>query len=112
VSGSVAPVPPLTPEAIVEALRPVEDPEIGISIVELGLLRGVEIEDETGDVLVSLTLTSPMCPLGPEILAAVKARAGAVPGVARASVALVWSPPWDPRIDASEDARAELGIWD
>jgi metal-sulfur cluster biosynthetic enzyme len=100
------------PEAIVEALRPVEDPEIGISIVDLGLLRGVEVEDETGKVLVTMTLTSPMCPLGPQIMAAVKSAAAAVPGVGGASVQLVWSPPWDPRVDATDDVKAELGIWD
>lgn len=101
-----------TPEAIVEALRPVEDPEIGISIVDLGLLRGVEVEDETGKVLVTMTLTSPMCPLGPQIMAAVKSAAAAVPGVGEAGVQLVWSPPWDPRLDATDDVKAELGIWD
>lgn len=106
------PVPPPTPEALVEALRVVEDPEIGISIVDLGLLRGIEVEDETGSVTIALTLTSPMCPLGPEILAAVKQRAASVPGVARADVQLVWSPLWDPRVDATEDVKAELGIWD
>jgi metal-sulfur cluster biosynthetic enzyme len=102
----------LSPATIVDALRPVEDPEIGISIVDLGLLRGVEVEDETGRVLVSLTLTSPMCPLGPEIVAAVKEHAAAVPGVSAAEVRLVWSPPWDPRVDATDDVKAELGIWD
>ncbi len=100
------------PEAIVEALRPVEDPEMGISIVDLGLLRGVEVEDETGKVLVTMTLTSPMCPMGPQIMAAVKSAAAAVPGVVSASVQLAWSPPWDPRTDASDDVKAELGIWD
>lgn len=100
------------PEAIVEALRSVEDPEMGISIVDLGLLRGVEVEDETGKVLVTMTLTSPMCPMGPQIMAAVKSAAAAVPGVVAASVQLAWSPPWDPRIDATDDVKAELGIWD
>ncbi|MHB8079510.1 MAG: metal-sulfur cluster assembly factor [Candidatus Krumholzibacteriia bacterium] len=109
--GSPRPAAP-TPETIVEALRPVEDPEIGISIVDLGLLRGVEVDDETGKVLVSMTLTSPMCPLGPQILAAVKSAAAAVPGVGAANVQLVWSPPWDPRVDATDDVKAELGLWD
>ncbi len=102
----------LTPELIVEALRPVEDPEIGVSIVDLGLLRGVEVEEESAAVKISLTLTSPMCPLGPEIVAAVKQHAAAVPGVSRAEVALVWSPPWDPRLDATDEVKAELGIWE
>lgn len=100
------------PEVIVDALRQVEDPEIGISIVDLGLLRGVEVEDETGKVFVTMTLTSPMCPMGPRIMAEVKSAAAAVPGVTAASVQLAWSPPWDPRIDATDDVKAELGIWD
>jgi metal-sulfur cluster biosynthetic enzyme len=103
--------PPPEPAAVIEAIRPVEDPELCISIVDLGLLRGVEVEDDTGQVVVSLTLTSPMCPLGPQIIAAVKLAVEALPGVASARVDLVWSPPWDPRVDASEDARAELGLW-
>ena len=89
-----------------------EDPEIGISIVDLGLLRGVEVEDDSGRVIVSLTLTSPMCPLGPQIIAAVKRTVEALPGVTVAIVNLVWSPPWDPRVDATDDVKAELGIWD
>jgi metal-sulfur cluster biosynthetic enzyme len=101
-----------TPEEVREALRVVEDPEIGISIVDLGLLRGVEVEDETGNVKVALTLTSPMCPMGPELMSAVKLCASKLPGVARAEVQLVWRPPWDPRLDASDEVKAELGIWD
>ncbi len=108
------PVPagPPPPGRVLEALRPVVDPELDISIVELGLVRGVEVEPDSGRVEVSLTLTSPMCPLGPEIVAAVRSHAARVPGVSQVEVALVWSPLWDPRVDASEEARAELGIWD
>ncbi|MBA4378595.1 MAG: hypothetical protein C0395_08105 [Gemmatimonas sp.] len=105
-----APLP--TPEAVVEALRPVMDPELNLSIVDLGLLRGVQVEDETGDVTVELTLTSPMCPLGPQIVAATRDAGLSVPGVRNCQVDLVWSPPWDPRADATEDVKAELGIWD
>lgn len=101
-----------SPNAIVEALRPVVDPELNMSIVDLGLLRGVQVEDETGDVSIDLTLTSPMCPLGPQIVAAVRDAALGVPGVKNCLVDLVWSPPWDPRADASEDVKAQLGIWD
>jgi metal-sulfur cluster biosynthetic enzyme len=53
-----------------------------------------------------------MCPLGPEIMAATKNAAEKVPGVTEAEIQLVWSPLWDPRVDASDDAKAELGIWD
>jgi metal-sulfur cluster biosynthetic enzyme len=88
------------------------DPELDISIVDLGLVRGIEVQDDTGHVHIQLTLTSPMCPLGPEIIAATRTAASRVVGVAAVEVDLVWSPLWDPRLDASEEARAQLGIWD
>ena len=53
-----------------------------------------------------------MCPLGPQIIAAVRAAAESLPDVSAADVQLVWSPLWDPRVDATEDGKAELGIWD
>ena len=101
-----------TPMSVLDGLRPVIDPELDISIVDLGLVRGVSVQDDTAHVDIDLTLTSPMCPLGPEIMAATKLAAEKVPGVASAEIQLVWSPLWDPRVDASEDAKAELGIWD
>jgi metal-sulfur cluster biosynthetic enzyme len=101
-----------TPEAVLEGLRPVIDPELNISIVDLGLVRGIRVEEDTAQVEIDLTLTSPMCPLGPEIMAATKGAAERVEGVKAAAINLVWAPPWDPRIDASDDAKAELGIWD
>jgi len=101
-----------TPMSVLDGLRPVMDPELNLSIVDLGLVRGVTVEDDSGKVDIDLTLTSPMCPLGPEIMAATKLAAERVPGVSGADINLVWSPMWDPRVDASEDAKAELGIWD
>jgi metal-sulfur cluster biosynthetic enzyme len=101
-----------TPEAVLDGLRPVIDPELNISIVDLGLVRGISVADDTGHVDIDLTLTSPMCPLGPEIMAATKNAAEKVAGVSGAEIQLVWSPLWDPRVDASEEAKAELGIWD
>lgn len=101
-----------TTMSVLDGLRPVMDPEMNLSIVDLGLIRGISVNDETGHVDIDLTLTSPMCPLGPEIMAATKNAAEKVDGVSGAEVSLVWSPMWDPRVDASEDARAELGIWD
>lgn len=103
---------PLTPEQVLDGLRPVNDPELNLSIVDLGLVRGITVHDDSGKVDIDLTLTSPMCPLGPEIMAAAKGAAERVPGVSEAAINLVWSPLWDPRIDCSEDAKAELGIWD
>lgn len=101
-----------SPNAVLDAIRPVIDPELDMSIVDLGLVRGISVKDETGAVEVDLTLTSPMCPLGPEIIAAVRDAVTGVEGVSSCMVELVWSPPWDPRTDASEECRAELGIWD
>ena len=103
---------PPSQATLIEALRPVIDPELNLSIVDLGLLRGVEVEPDDGNVQIDLTLTSPMCPMAPEIVAATRNAALAVPGVRSCFVDLVWSPPWDPRTDATDDVKAELGIWD
>lgn len=101
-----------TPEGVLDSLRTVIDPELNLNIVDLGLVRGITVQDDSGHVDIDLTLTSPMCPLGPEIMAATKGAAERVDGVKGAEIQLVWSPLWDPRVDASEDAKAELGIWD
>lgn len=97
---------------VTEALRQVIDPELNLNIVDLGLVRRVDFEEETAEITVGLTLTSPMCPMGPEIMNAVRLKTLTVEGVKQVQVDLVWSPPWDPRVDASEDVRAEMGIWD
>ena len=99
-------------KAVYEALRKVIDPELDINIVDLGLIRSVDFEVEHTQADVGLTLTSPMCPMGPQIMDAVRRTAINVDGVSRCQVDLVWSPPWDPRTDASEDAKATMGIWD
>ena len=94
-------------EEILEALRTVEDPEAGMSIVDLGLVYGVECAAR--GVRVDMTLTSPSCPLGPymvdEVTAAVRS---AVPGVPDVEVTLVWDPPWTPE-RMSEEARTRFG---
>jgi len=96
---------------VMDYLKPVIDPELNISIVDLGLVRGITIDDD-GKVDIDLTLTSPMCPLGPQLMAATTRAAKQTPGVTEAHVDLVFSPPWDPRTDATEDGKAALGIWD
>ena len=101
----------LTQDQVMEALKPVSDPEIGMSIVDLGLVYGVDIEDEGKKVQVSMTLTSPMCPYGPELVAAAKNAVNNLPEVNEAVINLVWVPRWDPREHASEEAKAMLGIW-
>ncbi|MFH1176305.1 MAG: metal-sulfur cluster assembly factor [Acidobacteriota bacterium] len=101
----------LTVELVREALRPIQDPEIAYSILELGLIRGIEITAE-GAVKVTMTLTTPFCPEGPLIMAAVESAVRGLPGVTAAAIELQWNPPWDPKKDASEEVKAELGIWD
>jgi len=101
----------VTEAAVREAIRHVVDPEIAISVVDLGLVRGIAVTDE-GRVTVTMTLTSPFCPEGPLIVAAVESAARGVPGVTSARVELQWSPPWDPRKDADDEVKAMLGIWD
>ena len=101
-----------TKEEVMEAIRPVTDPEINISIVELGLIYDVEIEEAEKQVNVHMTLTSPACPVGPQIMAAVHGRCLDIPEVENVDIQLVWSPPWDPRTMASEDVKMMLGIWE
>jgi metal-sulfur cluster biosynthetic enzyme len=101
----------LTENEVMDSLRPITDPEIGLDIVELGLVYGVNIAEEGKKVEIDLTLTSPMCPYGPEIVASANAALSSLPGVEEAKVNLVWVPRWDPRVHASEDAKAYLGMW-
>jgi len=96
---------------VLEHIKPVIDPELDISIVDLGLIRDINI-DEAGKVDIDLTLTSPGCPMGPQIMAATTRAAMQTPGVTEAHVDLIFIPPWDPRKDATEDGKAALGIWD
>ena len=94
-------------EAVWDALRTVNDPEVGMNVVDLGLVYGVEVDG--ADVSVRLTMTSPACPLGDVIVenAAAVIRAAA-PGVRKVDIALVWDPPWTPD-RMSEAARAKFG---
>jgi metal-sulfur cluster biosynthetic enzyme len=102
----------LTAEAVREALKPITDPEIAISIVDLGLIRAIEVAPDGATIKVTMTLTTPFCPEGPAIVAEVDATVRALPGVKDATVELQWNPPWDPRKEASDEVKAELGIWD
>ena len=99
-----------TAEQILDALSQVYDPEIGIDIVNLGLVYETEIDD-AGLLTVDMTLTSPYCPMGSIIQSQAHAVCKGLPGVEEVRVNLVWNPPWDPRTMASEDVRMQLGIW-
>jgi len=102
----------ITEGGIRQVLRPVTDPELGLSILDLDLLYGIGIDQDAGEVTVTMTLTSQMCPTGPQILGATVKAGRRAPGVRKAKIELVWEPPWDPRKHASEDGKAFLGIWD
>ncbi|CAA9512365.1 MAG: PaaD-like protein (DUF59) involved in Fe-S cluster assembly [uncultured Sphingomonadaceae bacterium] len=95
-------------EAVVDALKEIYDPEIPVNIYDLGLIYGVEIGPENHAV-VTMTLTTPHCPVAESMPAEVELRVGSVPGVGFAEVNLVWDPPWDPA-KMSDEARLELGM--
>ena len=98
-----------TGEDVREGLKNVYDPEIGINIVDLGLVYECDV-GESGDVLVTMTLTSLGCPLGPVIVQEVQNALKDFQGVGEVDVKLVWSPAWSPAL-MSEDAKDELGMW-
>lgn len=100
-----------TRDEMMAHLAEVQDPEIQMGIVELGLVYDVEFDVATGTANVTMTLTSPGCPLGPIIRGEVYAKLREIPAVKDVDVQIVWSPPWDPRTMASEDVRMALGIW-
>ncbi|MES1974039.1 MAG: SUF system Fe-S cluster assembly protein [Pseudomonadota bacterium] len=95
-------------ESVIEALKEIYDPEIPVNIYDLGLIYGVEVTDG-GHASVTMTLTTPHCPVAESMPAEVELRVGSVPGVGTADVNLVWDPPWDPQ-KMSDDAKLELGM--
>jgi len=103
-----------TKEQMLDQLDEVEDPELKLSIVELGLVYDIRFEEKDTGVHaeIDLTLTSPGCPAAPEIMAATHRAALKCEGLSTVHINLVWSPRWDPKIHASEDARMDMGIWD
>jgi len=101
-----------TQEEVREALKDVEDPELHMGIIDLGLVYGVEVAGAASEeVTVTMTLTSPMCPVGPMFKEAVESKVRSLEGVKTANVEITFTPPWDPRTMASDDAKVLLGIW-
>jgi metal-sulfur cluster biosynthetic enzyme len=92
-----------------DALRNVYDPELGINIVDLGLVYEVSVSDE-GDVDVTYTLTTMGCPIGPLIEDQMRQFLAAVPGIGEVRPEMVLRPPWSPEM-MSEEAKAALGIF-
>ncbi len=97
-----------TREAIIEVLKTCYDPEIPVDIYELGLIYEVDISDE-GRARITMTLTSPMCPVAETLPVEVEQKVASLPGVAKAEVDLVWEPPWEPSM-MSDAARLQLGF--
>ena len=96
----------MTEAQVRDALKEVIDPEIGINIVDLGLVYDVSVGD--GAVMVDFTVTTPLCPLGSYLSQAIQRRLLALPGVASVESHLVYDPPWNPSM-ISEEARKVLG---
>ena len=97
-------------EEILEITKSVEDPELRMSITELGLIYGIDVDDE-GMVTVDMTLTSPACPVGPMLQGQIYHVIMQMDGVEDVEVNLVWDPPWDPKTMASDDVKLMLGVW-
>ncbi|HEU4819839.1 MAG TPA: SUF system Fe-S cluster assembly protein [Qipengyuania sp.] len=95
-------------EAVIDALKDIYDPEIPVNIYDLGLIYGVDVGND-GDVAVTMTLTTPHCPVAESMPGEVELRVGSVPGVRDAEVNLVWDPPWGPD-KMTDEARLELGM--
>jgi metal-sulfur cluster biosynthetic enzyme len=98
----------LNQDTVYESLKQIYDPEVGINIVDMGLIYGLDIEDNK--VSVVMTLTSPGCPAGPQILGQIDNSLKALEGVEDVDIQVVWSPPWTPDM-LSEEARDQLGIF-
>ena len=94
--------------AVIEVLKSIYDPEIPVDIYELGLIYDVAISED-GDATITMTLTTPHCPVAESLPQEVELRAMSVPGIRDAVVNLVWDPPWDPS-KMSDEARLELGM--
>ena len=95
-------------DRVIEALKSVYDPEIPVDIYELGLIYDIAISED-GDAVITMTLTTPHCPVAESLPNEVELRVLSVPGIRDAEVKVVWDPPWDPS-QMSDEARLELGM--
>jgi metal-sulfur cluster biosynthetic enzyme len=95
-------------ESLLGALRTVKDPELNVNVVDLGLIYSIQTRDSEVDV--EMTLTSPACPVGPEMLRNAATALEKVEGISKANVKLVMSPPWSPD-KMTDAARDQLGFF-
>lgn len=97
-------------EQIEQALKTIFDPEIPINLLDLGLVYGIEINQEESQVLIKMTLTAPTCGMGPVLVSDVEYRVGKVPNVKQVKVELVFDPPWHKDM-MTEEAQLEAGLF-
>ena len=90
-------------------LKDIYDPEIPVNIYELGLIYGVDTDEDTGKIDVTMTLTTPMCPVADSMPGEIEEKLRGIEGVADVKVDLVWEPPWDMSL-LSDAAKLELGM--
>ena len=101
----------VTVEKIFDALKSVMDPEIHQNIVGLGLVYGADISEDGDKINLKMTLTTPYCPYGPQLIQEAKTCLLALPNVKEVIVDIVWEPPWDPKTMASDEVKDALGLW-
>ena len=95
-------------QTVIDALKEIYDPEIPVNIYDLGLIYNVEVAEDA-DVVVTMTLTTPHCPVAETMPGEIEMRVMGLPGVRDAEVVVTWDPPWDPS-KMSDEARLELGM--
>jgi metal-sulfur cluster biosynthetic enzyme len=103
---------PLSEESILAAMRQVRDPELMVNVVDLGLVYGIGVDEGDGksNIHIIMTMTTPACPFGPELIQEVKDAVGRLEGVRKVDVEITLSPPWTPD-RMTEEARDELGMF-
>jgi len=103
---------PISEESILAAMRQVHDPELMVNVVDLGLVYGIGVDEVDGktNIHIIMTMTTPACPFGPELIQEVKDAVGRLEGVRKVDVEITLSPPWTPD-RMTEEARDELGMF-
>ena len=100
----------LTKELILETIRPVNDPDLGMSLVDMGLIYDIKI-GKKGKIKIKMTLTSPACPIGDILISQIRSEILLLDGVTDVDIEMVWDPPWNPEEMATDEVKDALGIW-
>jgi len=102
---------PASKDQVMQALHAVRDPEVGFDVVDLGLIYGIEVSADGTNIKIKMTLTTPYCPYGQQMVDAARTAVGALQQVKSVDIDLVWEPAWDPRTMASDAVKDTLGLW-